>query len=115
LGRCEDVACFAWHQANGLIVSDPFGNVTGGQQRGATDYNLAGVDILLDTEKLFGLSGGQFDIGGAVNFGTSISAKYIGNSYPVQLADVATSQPRLTYLSYTQLLEGVRSVFGLAV
>ena len=88
-----------------LIISDPFGNLTGGQQRGATDYNLAGVDILLDTQKLFGLRGGEFHIGGAVNFGTSLSAKYIGNSFPVQLADVATSQPRLTYLSYTHLLD----------
>jgi porin len=54
---------------------------------------------------LFGLSGGEFHIGGAVNFGTSISANYIGNSFPVQLADVAATQPRLTYLSYTQLLD----------
>src|SRR5262249_24998989 len=32
------------------------------------------------------------------------SQKYVGNNFPVQLADVADPNPRLTYLSYTQSL-----------
>src|SRR5262249_7003693 len=32
------------------------------------------------------------------------SQKYVGNNFPVQLADVADANPRLTYLSYTQSL-----------
>jgi hypothetical protein len=28
----------------------------------------------------------------------------VGNSFPIQLADVAGAQPKLTYLSYTQAL-----------
>jgi porin len=39
-----------------------------------------------------------------VNFGASLSRSYIGNSFQVQLADCAGTQPRLTYLSYTQTL-----------
>ena len=87
-----------------LLITDPFGNIHGGTQTGASSYSLFGVDIRLNTEALLGLKGGQFDIGGAVNFGTSLSRSYIGNTFPVQLSDVAGAQPRLTYLSYTQAL-----------
>lgn len=87
-----------------LLISDAFANVHGGEQTGATAYNLVGVDFRVDTERLVGWKGGQFDVGGAVNFGTSLSRNYIGNSFQVQLADCAGSQPRLTYLSYTQTL-----------
>src|SRR5262249_17742043 len=58
--------------------------------------------VFLETDRLLGWPGGVFHAGLAVNFGTSISKKYIGNSFPVQLADVADPHPRLTYLSYTQ-------------
>lgn len=87
-----------------LLISDPFANVHGGEQTGAAAYSLVGVDIRLDTEPLMGWKGGQFNIGGAVNFGTSLSRNYIGNSFQVQLADCAGSQPRLTYLWLTQSL-----------
>ena len=87
-----------------LLISDPFGNVHGGERTGASAYNLFGVDIRFDTAPLLGWKGGQFDIGGAVNWGTSLSRSYIGNSFQVQLADCAGSQPRLTYLSFTQTL-----------
>ncbi len=106
-----------------ILISDPFGNVHGGEQTGAASYSLAGIDVRLDTERLMGWRGGQFDIGGAVNFGTSLSRSYVGNSFPIQLADCAEAQPRLTYLYYTQtfanehanLLVGrisLNSVFG---
>jgi porin len=87
-----------------LFITDPFGNVTGGRRRGFTEYDLLALDLLFDTEKLFDLPGGEFHIGFANNSGTSLSQKYVGNNFPVQLADVADANPRLTYLSYTQSL-----------
>ena len=87
-----------------LLISDPFGNLHGGEQTGAAAYNLAGLDFRIDTGPLMGWRGGQFDIGGAVNFGTSLSRNYVGNTFQIQLADCADSHPRLTYLSYTQTL-----------
>ena len=32
-----------------FFILDPFGNVTGGQQRGFTQYNLAVLDVTLET------------------------------------------------------------------
>jgi porin len=94
-----------------LSISDPFGNLTGGLQPGASVYNLVGFGISLNTDKLLGWHGGTFHVGFAVNFGTSLSQNYVGNSFPVQLADVADAHPRLTYLSYTQeAFEGKLSV-----
>src|SRR5262249_5747641 len=49
-------------------------------------------------------AGGEFRIGFANNSGTSLSRSYVGNNFPIQLADVASPNPRLTYLSYTQSL-----------
>lgn len=90
-----------------LLISDPFGNLHGGERTGAAAYNLVGLDFRINTGPLLGWKEGQFDIGAAVNFGTSLSRSYIGDSFQVQLADCAGAQPRLTYLSYTQtLLEG---------
>ena len=97
-----------------FIITDPFGNVTGGQRTGFTDYSLAGLDVRFDTARIFGWHGGQIRVGAAVNFGTSLSSSYVGNNFPIQLADVATFHPRLTYLSYMQSLkEGkVNLLFG---
>jgi porin len=85
-----------------LLITDPFGNVTGGQKQGFTTYSLLCVDLNLDMEKLARLPGGEFDIGFALNTGNSLSKDDVGNSFPIQLADVAPVGPRLTYLSYTQ-------------
>jgi porin len=87
-----------------LFITDPFVNASGGRRRGFSEYDLLVLDLLLDTDKLVGLPGGDFHIGFANNSGTSLSQKYVGNSFPVQLADVASANPRLTYLSYTQSL-----------
>jgi porin len=87
-----------------LLITDPFGNLAGGQRRGASDYSLVAFGIVLRTDQLLGWHGGQFHIGFADNFGTSLSKGYVGNTFPVQLADVADTHPRLTYLSYTQSL-----------
>jgi porin len=91
-----------------LFISDPFGNVAGGQRRGFADYNLVGVDLLVDTNDLLGWCGGQFHVGAAENFGTRLSESFVGNGFPIQLADVADPYPRLTYLSYTQSFFGER-------
>jgi porin len=91
-----------------LSISDPFGNTTGGRQRGASDYSLVAFGLLLDTDRLMGWRGGTIHIGYAVNFGTSLSKNNVGNSFPVPLAD---AHPRLTYLSYTrQTFDGKLSV-----
>ena len=78
--------------------------VSGGRRRGLREYDLLGIDLLIDTDKLLGWPGGEFRIGFANNSGTSLSQQYVGNNFPVQLADVASPNPRLTYLSYTQSL-----------
>src|SRR5215469_9520396 len=87
-----------------LFIADPFGNVSGGVRRGAAVYNLAAFGLTVHTERLLGWPGGQFHLGFAANFGTSLSRDYVGNAFPIQLADVADPHPRLTYLSYTQSL-----------
>jgi porin len=87
-----------------LFISDPFVNAAGGRRRGFSEYDLLGLDVLVDTNKVFGWPGGEFHIGFANNSGTSLSQKYVGNNFPIQLADVADANPRLTYLSYTQSL-----------
>jgi porin len=96
-----------------LFIVDPFGSVTGGLQRGASNYDLLCLDLVVDTNEFLALSGGQFHVGFAVNFGTSLSRHYVGNTFPIQLADVAGAQPRLTYLSYTQALFEDRLTFRL--
>jgi porin len=87
-----------------LFIVDPFASVMGGLRRGVTNYDLLCLDVLFDSNELLGVAGGQFHVGFAVNFGTSLSRHYVGNTFPIQLADVAGAQPRLTYLSYTQAL-----------
>jgi porin len=96
-----------------LFIVDPFENAIGGLRRGASNYGLLCLDLVLDTGEFLALSGGQFHVGFAVNFGTSLSRHYVGNTFPVQLADVAGAQPRLTYLSYTQALFEDRLTFRL--
>jgi porin len=87
-----------------LFITDPFVNASGGRRRGFSEYDLLGLDLLLDTDRLLGWPGGEFRIGFANNSGTSLSRQYVGNNFPIQLADVASANPRLTYLSYTQSL-----------
>lgn len=87
-----------------LFITDPFVNATGGRRRGFSEYDLLAFDLLLDTDKLVGWPDGEFHVGFANNSGTSLSRNYVGTNFPVQLADVASPAPRLTYLSYTQSL-----------
>jgi porin len=85
-----------------IFITDPFVNAVGGRRQGFSEYDLLGLDLLVDTDKLYGWPGGEFRIGFANNSGTSLSQKYVGNNFPVQLADVADANPRLTYLRYAQ-------------
>ena len=78
--------------------------MVGGRRRGLTEYDLLAFDLTLETDRLIGWPGGQFHVGFANNSGTSLSDDYVGNNFPIQLADVASAAPRLTYLSYTQSL-----------
>ena len=87
-----------------LLVTDPYGNPYGGLSQSFTDYSMFCADLKLDTEKLINLPGGEFHIGFAVNFGTQLSQRYVGNVFPIQSSDVAPPGPRLTDLSYTQSL-----------
>jgi hypothetical protein len=87
-----------------LFITDPFVNASGGRRQGFSEYDLLGIDVLVDTDKLLGWPGGEFRVGFANNSGTSLSTHYVGNNFPVQLADVASANPRLTYLSYTKSL-----------
>jgi carbohydrate-selective porin OprB len=72
-----------------LFIVDPFANVMDGLRRGVTNYDLLCLDVLVDTNDLLSLAGSQFHVGFAVNFGTSLSRHYVGNTFPIQLADVA--------------------------
>jgi porin len=87
-----------------LFITDPFVNASGGRRRGFSEYDLLAVDLIIDTDTFVDWKGGEFHIGFSNNSGTSLSQKYVGNNFPVQLADVADPNPRLTYLSYTQSL-----------
>jgi porin len=87
-----------------LFITDPFVNASGGRRQGFSEYDLLAIDLLIDIDKVLGWPGGEFHVGFANNSGTSLSQKYVGNNFPVQLADVASPDPRLTYLSYTQSL-----------
>ena len=76
-----------------LFITDPFVSASGGRRRGFSEYDLLALDVYFDTNKLLGWPGGEFRIGFANNSGTSLSQKYVGNSFPVQLADVASPNP----------------------
>src|SRR5262249_31993193 len=97
-----------------LFITDPFANVSGGRRQGFSEYDLLALDLILETDKLLGWPGGEFRIGFANSSGTSLSRSYVGNNFPIQLPDVASPNPPLTYLSCTQsLLDAKLSVrFG---
>src|SRR6516225_3049125 len=46
-----------------LFITDPFVNTMGGLRRGSSEYDLLALDLLFDTNKLFGWAGGDFHIG----------------------------------------------------
>src|SRR5215469_8908104 len=42
-----------------LLIVDPFANVRGGLRRGVTNYDLLCLDVLVDSNELLALAGGQ--------------------------------------------------------
>ena len=87
-----------------LLISDPYGNATGGRRQAFATYSMFCADLKVDTEKAFSLPGGVFHVGFATNFGNRLTGGYVGNTFPIQSSDVAPPGPRLTDLSYTQAL-----------
>jgi porin len=96
-----------------LLITDPYGNPTGGKEQGFATYSMFCADLGIHTERAFDHPGGKFDVGFAVNFGTELSQDYVGNLFPIQASDVATQGFRLTNLSYTQaFIENRLSIRG---
>ncbi len=91
-------------QAKVLLITDPYGNPSGGLARGFSTYSMVSADLKVDTGKTLGLKGGEFHVGFAVNFGSQLSQDVVGNTFPIQSSDVAPPGPRLTTLSYSQSL-----------
>jgi porin len=89
-----------------LLITDPYGNPTGGKKQGFATYSMFCADLGIDTERAFALPGGEFDVGFSVNFGSQLTQDYVGNVFPIQSSDVAPEGARLTNLSYTQAFFG---------
>ena len=49
-----------------------------------TAFNNLGVDLQFDLEKLYGPKGGSLELSTSYRFGSSLSQKYIGNTFNVQ-------------------------------
>jgi len=94
-----------------LLITDPYGNPTGGLKQGFDTYSLLCADLGIDTTRAAGWRGGRVDVGWSWNFGNQLSQDVVGNVFPIQSADVAPPGTRLTNLSFTQdLLDGAVSV-----
>jgi porin len=66
------------------FVTDALGNPTGGLRHGFRAANNLGLDLGFDLEKLAGLNGGSFEVSMSQRFGSSLSARDIGNVFTVQ-------------------------------
>ena len=78
-----------WLEDHGItptltFVTDALGNPTGGKRQSFTAFSNLGVDLQFDLEKLYGPKGGSFEISTSYRFGSSLSQKYIGNTFNVQ-------------------------------
>src|SRR5262245_4503820 len=79
----------SWLEDHGItptvtFVTDALGNPTGGRRQGFTGFSNLSVDLQFDLEKLHGPKGGSFEFSTSYRFGSSLSRKYIGNSFNVQ-------------------------------
>jgi porin len=66
------------------FVTDALGNPSGGKRQSFTAFNNLGVDLQFDLEKLYGPKGGSFELSTSYRFGSSLSRKYIDNTFNVQ-------------------------------
>src|SRR6266705_2805459 len=79
----------SWLEDHGItptltFVTDALGNPSGGMRQSFTAFNNLGVDLQFDLEKLYGPKGGSFELSTSYRFGSSLSQKYIGNTFNVQ-------------------------------
>ena len=79
----------SWLEDHGItptltFVTDALGNPSGGKRQSFTAFNNLGVDLQFDLEKLYGPKGGSFELSTSYRFGSSLSQKYIGNTFNVQ-------------------------------
>ncbi len=61
-------------------ASEVFGNATGGVKRGVIYEGVTQFSVGLDTEKLFGLEGGTFNVSGYQIHGRGLSLNNLGNN-----------------------------------
>src|SRR5205823_3468511 len=79
----------SWLEDHGItptftFVTDALGNPSGGMRQSFTAFNNLGVDLQFDLEKLYGPKGGSLELSTSYRFGSSLSQKYIGNTFNVQ-------------------------------
>lgn len=65
-------------------VNDPLGNPIGGVSRGFTNSGSLGLGLLFDLEKILGICHMHLYTSLVYRSGTSLSARRIGNQFPVQ-------------------------------
>ena len=85
------------------FVMDALGNPTGGMRQGFRQASNLNTDLRFDLERLFGLTGGSFEISFSERFGSSVSGEDIGNVFTVQQVFGGQTY-RLVDLAYQQHL-----------
>ena len=65
-------------------VSNMAGNPTGGKSQGFSYADNIGLELEFDLDKLVGLKGGEFVVSMSQRDGTSLSQKFVGNSFTIQ-------------------------------
>jgi porin len=98
----------SWLEDHGVtptvtFVMDALGNPSGGKQQGFTQASNLGLDVRLDLDRLFGLTGGSFDVSFSERFGESLSQQDIGNVFTVQQV-LGGDTYKLVNVSYEQRL-----------
>src|SRR5207249_4042431 len=64
-----------------IYTAELLGNVRGGLKRGATFSGVLEAGIVIETEDLFGWSGGTFYASALMSHGPSLSQNYVGDLY----------------------------------
>jgi porin len=104
-----------WLEDHGMtptltFVMDALGNPSGGVRQGFRQASNLGLDLSFDLERLFGLTGGSFEVSFSERFGSSLSQEDIGNVFTVQQVFGGQTY-RLVNVAYQQQLLGDRVEF----
>jgi porin len=104
-----------WLEDHGItptltFVMDALGNPSGGVRQGFRQASDLGLDLNFDLERLFGLTGGSFEVSFSERFGSSLSQEDIGNVFTVQQVFGGETY-RLVNVAYQQQLLGDRVEF----